>query len=1372
LVFLNEPQPTFFKMSELFRFLPSCGVIKLVLFFIGTSVLRGFQPSFPDQELRVQHIGQEQGLSQVTINELIKDHQGFVWIGTQDGLNRYDGNQMQTFRSKASDSLSIPGNFIQALQEDHHKRIWVGTRWNGLCFYDRNQEVFSPVTLQFSNHRKETITDIKIDSEASLWVSSKLSGLHRIQLDHKQGFKQSHYFSDHPISAIFVDDNQQIWVGDFEGNVYAKANQLETFQKIGKVEGQIRTFCSAQGILFIGSDSGVFQLGASDSKIEKITYKTANTLQFVNDFLFLDENRFYIATGNGVYTYDMGNQKIVPSFTPNDSKTPLSNYTIHSFLRLNAHQILVGSANNLNLINQDPLVFNTISKNKRGVRILNDNVVFSILKDSLRLWVGTSDGGLNLIEGDEVYYYSEKTGYPDLRGTIRAMVKDTVRKRLWVGTTRGLFLVDLNGFAPERVRFTNITPLLNQGNPLPIGYIKDLCLDAKGNLWGATRGAGIFKLAYGSYQKYDVERFTDRQNGNTPISSNYINAILVGPDQVVWAGSENGLIRLDTDENAPTRYIVTNYWPHEAPGSNLVDKVIYDLTMNHPDTLWIGTRKGLARLVNGQKMATWTAREQFSSDIVYSVLQDQKGLVWMATNQGIVSFDGTDDFKQYTVKDGIQGNEFDLHAKHKDVQGNLYFGGVEGLSVFDPKALAGIDFGVPLFFTSLKVHNDFVKPRDSLFPVLNESISETDQLTFQKSDFPFYLRFSSIDFRRFKDVRFAYKLNPTDSEWNFLDDTEIQFLNLPTGDYTLEINGFSRGNMWEQEPLTMSLSILPPWWASRMAYVAYLLLVLLFGFWFYKFQLSRKLAVAESDRLKDMDHLKTSLYTNITHEFRTPLTVISGMVDRIRDNYQDKLPEQVDQSLEMIDRNGNQLLALVNDMLDLAKLDAQSLEIEWVQADSIPYIKYLIEGFQSLAENKQIRLVTYLEDDTLLMDFDPKKMGSILTNLLSNAIKYTPNEGEVLVHVHKTVVGEQSLLEIKVRDSGIGIAPDRLPHIFDRFYQVHDARLKNTGGTGIGLALCKELCQILGGDISAKSQENKGSEFSFRLPIHHNAETETLELLIPGTAKKKALLMPLLQQKQQELPLALIVEDNEDVAHYLQSCLFTQYQCLYAPDGEQGIEMAMEYVPDVVISDVMMPKRDGYELCATLKQDPRTDHIPIILLTAKATHQDRLVGLEQGADAYLTKPFSKEELFTRLEQLILVREKLKEKYDAMGYASIPRGKITDPKTQFLAQMVGEIQAHIDQSAFGSRQLAQAMGLSESQLYRKIKALSGKSTAIFIRSIRLQHAKTILQHGHKNVSEVAYDCGFNDPSWFSKAFKEEFGYPPSELQQSVKNGMNE
>ncbi|WP_141402467.1 hybrid sensor histidine kinase/response regulator transcription factor [Sediminicola luteus] len=1352
-------------MSEFFRDLHSCGVFIQVLFFIGTSVLWGFQPSFPDQAPRVQHIGQEQGLSQVTINQLIKDHQGFVWIGTQDGLNRYDGNQMQTFRSQASDSLSIPGNFIQALQEDHHKRIWVGTRWNGLCFYDRNQEVFIPVKLQFSNHRKETITDIKIDSQASLWVSSKLSGLHRIQLDHKQGFKQSHYFSDHPISAIYVDDNQQIWVGDYEGNVYTKANQLETFQKTGKVEGQIRTFYSAKGTLFIGSDSGVFQLGVSDFQMEKITYKAGNTLQFVNDFLFLDKNRFYIATGNGVYTYDMGNQKIEPSFTPNESKTPLSNYTIHSFLRLNAHQILVGSANNLNLINQDSLVFNTISKNKRGVRILNDNVVFSILKDSLRLWVGTSDGGLNLIEGDAVYYYSEKTGYPDLRGTIRALVKDTVRKRLWVGTTRGLFLVDLNGFAPERVRFTNITPLLNQGNPLPIGYIKDLCLDAKGNLWGATRGAGIFKLAYSSYQKYDVEQFTDGQNSNTPISSNYINAILVGPDQGVWAGSENGLIRLDTDVNTPTRYKVTNFWPHEAPGSNLVDKVIYDLTMNHPDTLWIGTRKGLARLVKGQKMSTWTAREQFSSDIVYSVLQDEKGLVWMATNQGIVSFDGTDGFKQYTVKDGIQGNEFDLHAKHKDAHGNLYFGGVEGLSVYDPKTLAGIDFGVPLFFTSLKVHNDFVKPQDSLFPVLSESISETGHLTFQKNDFPFYLRFSSIDFRRFKDVRFAYKLNPTDSEWNFLDDTEIQFLNLPTGDYTLEINGFSRGKMWEQEPLTMSLAILPPWWASRMAYVTYFLLALLLGFWFYKFQLSRKLALAESDRLKDMDQLKTSLYTNITHEFRTPLTVISGMVAQIKDDQSSQLSTRATGSLEMIDRNGNELLGLVNDLLDLSKLDAQSLEVDWVQTDVIPYIKYLVEGFQSMAANKQIRLFTYFEESSLVMDFDAKKLGSILTNLISNAIKFTPNEGEIVVHLRKVQGQDPNLLEVKVRDTGMGIPETGLAQIFDRFYQVQDQRRKNTGGSGIGLALCKELVTIMGGDISVKSKLDHGSEFCFRLPIHHHAEHDTLELLMPGSAQKKALLLPLLQQKEQELPLALIVEDHEDVAHYLQSCLFTKYQCLYAPDGEQGIEMAQEYVPDVVISDVMMPKRDGYELCATLKQDPRTDHIPVILLTAKATHQDRLVGLEQGADAYLTKPFSKEELFTRLEQLILVRDKLREKYDTMGYASIPRGKITDPKTQFLAKMVEEIQAHIDQSAFGSRQLARAMGLSESQLYRKIKAISGKSTAIFIRSIRLKHAKTILQQGHKNVSEVAYDCGFNDPSWFSKAFKEEFGMPPSAVCQN-------
>jgi len=531
------------------------------------------------------------------------------------------------------------------------------------------------------------------------------------------------------------------------------------------------------------------------------------------------------------------------------------------------------------------------------------------------------------------------------------------------------------------------------------------------------------------------------------------------------------------------------------------------------------------------------------------------------------------------------------------------------------------------------------------------------------------------------------------------------------------------------------------------------------------FQVSKRIAATERKRLKEVNQLKNSLFTNITHEFRTPLTVIKGMTDAIKSNLKDERHDHLENSLGMIERNSDSLLLLVNEMLDLAKIESGKMDLQMQQNDVIPFLKYVGESFSSLADENQISLKVHSKITSLIMDFDSSKLTSVVSNFLSNAIKFTPKLGQIKVDIDRITRKGNSFLSIKIKDNGIGISSKELPNIFNRFYQTDASTIRKNEGTGIGLALTKELIELMNGTIKVKSNLNKGSEFSIMLPVTRKAALSK-DVSIdnrPNTYVSNTVLTPIDQalETDSELPLVLIIEDNMDVAHYLKTCLLSKYNPIHAENGILGIEMALEKIPDLIICDVMMPGKDGFEVCAKLKSDERSDHIPIIMLTAKVSIEDRLTGLSHGADAYLAKPFNKEELFTRLDQLVALRKKLIGKIQKDGFNTLFTKSSKNPKLQFLQKVVKIIHKNIDKPNLGSGDIAKTLLISDSQIYRKIKAITGKSTAIFIRSIRLKYAKELLSDTDKTISEVAYEVGFKDPSWFSRAFKDEFGFSPSE-----------
>ena len=1333
-------------------------------------------------DYKIKQFGLEDGLSQVSSNALLRDNSGFIWIATQDGLNKFDGKMFKHFKYNASDSLSISGNLTNRLLEDKTGKIWVGTIGNGLNYYDKKSERFHRVSLESSKNENEIISGLEKHHNGTIWVASRVSGLHKLTPIENGSFSQSNFFPKRALSAIMLGKNDYLWTGDLNGTV-TKLNSNATNPNNPIItltlEGQILSFYETDNELLIGSDYGMFIYNFQTKKVKLFELEKDDKFptKFVSCFLKAKDGKVWIGTGSGLYLFDPVSKKVIRRIEyKGNSNEGLSNNTVQALLRISDTKILVGTANYLNVLDFGKLHFKNISKDKRGRHLLNDNVIFSIFKDDNDLWIGTSDGGLNLIRNGTPYYFNENQNDPlSITGAVvRAIVKDSENQRLWLATTRGLNMIDLKTFDPNNPKFTVFHHDPNDPNTINGDFLKDIALDKDNNVWGGTYGQGIFKLIMSKRHTIEITRFKNESYNSNSLKNDFVQCIEVDKNNTIWIGTQGGLTALKSTENK-TEF--TNYFKSTNSKRPLSHNSVYDILIDKQNRIWLGTRHGLNLFLGNNEFESWTEQKQFPNAVVYSVQNDETDNLWLGTNEGIIKFDPSEEsFTQYNVEDGIQSKEFDIHARYRDSDGTIYLGGIAGVTYFHPNNLKNIDTPKTLYFSQLRVKDEIITPKDNDQSFLIHTLSETKNLKFKHNEFPFYLQFSSIDYRLQKNVSYAYKLLPSDVNWNPLKDPEIQFLNLAPGDYTLLVNGFSRGKEWNQPPLEIKISIAPPWWTTWWAYISYVLILGILSYSFYQFQLDKKMALAESTRLRDINQLRNSLYTNITHEFRTPLTVILGMADTLKTNLNENELGEAENSIAMIKRNGGNLLQLINELLDLAKLESGTMELQLVQLDIVPFVKYLSESFHSLTEEKHINLTVYSEIDTLEMDVDTNKITSIITNLLSNAIKFTSESGEIVVHLNRISKNNSPYFMIKVKDDGFGLSETDLPNIFDRFYQVDASTSRLEEGTGIGLSLVKEFVELMGGTISVKSTLGNGSTFHIQLPITNTAiaisdtDSNIEKTFTHHFDAQNKFNRQHLQDPDSKLPLALLIEDNKDVAYYLKTCLKEKYQTIHAINGAIGIKMAYNRIPDIIISDVMMPEKNGYEVCSILKTDERTDHIPIILLTAKATVKDRITGLSHGADAYLAKPFIKEELFTRLDQLVLLRKKLLQKFHKDNYNELLVEKGTTPEAKFLQKITKIITNEMNNSNFGTAQLAFKLNLSESQVYRKLKAITDVSTAVHIRSIRLQKAKELLQTTQRTISEVGYDVGFNNPSWFSRAFKDEFGFPPSDLTKSLKNNM--
>lgn len=792
--------------------------------------------------------------------------------------------------------------------------------------------------------------------------------------------------------------------------------------------------------------------------------------------------------------------------------------------------------------------------------------------------------------------------------------------------------------------------------------------------------------------------------------------------------------------------------------------------------LWLATDAGLLYFnPQTEEVKQYTKQEGLPHDFVCGMLTEGDSALWLSTNHGLSRFSITSEsFINFYKEDGLTDNEFNRKSFFKAKDGRMYFGGLKGLNAFYPKEL----------LSNFQQQSEQAQLSLASFEYTDEKEGKTHrQLNFpSEAEIEIYYHHRSFsfeyaltDYRNASELVYSYRMKGYENTWSVPSKFNFtRFSSLPEGEYEFEVKAKDSHGIWHPNQLSIQVIVYPPWWASWWAYVMYAILALgilytIYNFLSKRWELQQKLREeqAEAIRLKNLDSFKSKLYTNLTHEFRTPLTVILGMADQIKNQ-----PEKyLEKGTNLIKSNGMNLLRLINQLLDLSKLEDNSFQLRQENGDFVSYLRYITESFQTFANTKNISLRFQSREDELLMDFDPEQIKQVMTNLISNAIKFTLSGGGVQVELKK--IDELSSAQIVVKDNGIGIEKKNISNIFDRFYQVDGSITREGEGSGIGLTHTLELVKLMDGTIEVSSEAGKGTSFIILLPIRDRLEYNP-NLIQEELGSKQDI--PIAVNRELGIddsdsvpasrPTILIIEDNVDVVDYLKACLEDQFELSVAFNGRIGIEKALEDIPDLIVSDVMMPEKDGYEVCDSLKQDERTSHIPIILLTAKADISSKITGLRRGADAYLAKPFIKEELIVRIQQLI-ERQRRMVKHLSSQFSPTPTiasGRGEEEVIQVEDIFIQKVRSIIDENYadedFSLPQLCRKIGMSRSQLYRKMKALIDIPPSDFIRNYRLEQAKLLLETSQLTVSEVAWKVGFKDLSHFSKAYQAMFGVLPS------------
>ncbi len=1321
------------------------------------------------QDIKFDKLVIEEGLT--SVNAILIDELGYRWFGGTHGLYRFDGNDFDIFTHNPSDTNSLSYNDVLVLSEDHHSNIWIGTSNHGVNLFDRKMEMivrFSDIPILSSS----SVSAIGIDNQDNTWIGTIGNGIFVLNRNRKLVGRYAYNvldessLSNNDVFDFLLDSKGDLWVVTNSGKLDRFISSDSTFAHYPFMQQPIFGVRSGQKLLEVDSNSiwvgteghGVFELDIGTGTFSRYNKENQSLSNNVITGLSLDSNGdVWISTdGGGLNHFKLAGQVFASYVHDPANEFSLSNNASYSLFVDDEDRVWLGMGDGrVNISNTGSIGFI-----RAGSGLGFDVVVDIVIDGEDRLWVATGGAGtdiLDLTSGKTIKHINTSTS--DVLATdIILCLAEGDHGTMWMGSFQGgAYQLDKEGEVIKKLASGG------RSNRLSNNHIFDIARDRQGHIWFATQGGGVDK------SDPEKEMFSNfNTNNNSGLASDRIQSLLVDQKDRVWVGHFHGGLQV-YDRSKRTFVSV------DLPGDleeRLQRHPIHAMHQDADGRISLGTG-GLGFIsfdLNVRNCVSFDSSNGLPSDAVYGIIK-YEDVYWLSTNNGIVQLDlESTKIKVIDKSDGLLSSDFESGAIDLSGDGKLFFGSKKGIVYFDPDELSDPISEPRPILTKLTVNNELVAPGAK---IRGREILEESLLTAQKLELPndfnsFSLLFSCPSCRRPKKVQYRYRLKGLEDQWikapfgrRF-----VSYSNIGHDRYELLVQASDDQGLTWSPSRSLTVIIHPPFYLTKVAFAGYLLLAIATVILVYLFIRSRialrnelKFEKFARDKDNELNKEKINFFTSISHEIRTPLTLILGHLERLFEF--DDLSGKLRNELAIVRRNGNRLLILVNQLLDFRKMESGQMRLKVAELDLVSIVSEILSPFRELAMQKEITLNFDYPSELANVWIDASKIDIILYNLLSNALKFTPAKGVIRLSVARN----QSGVKMQVADSGTGIAREDLERVFQPFFQGNAGAKYGVTGTGIGLALVKDVVELHHGTIEVQSIEGEGTVFTVGLPAQRSqyAQDEVMSFVM-DEPKVQPETPPQLDDPLEVNPALqlLLVEDNEDILRYLVDTFCDQYSVITAKDGREGLLLAYEHIPDVIISDVMMPMMDGMEMCRHLKEDLRTNHIPIILLTARTGFIHEHSGLDTGADDYITKPFKPQLLKMRVFNLIQNRQLIHKKFRQELILEPKHIDVLNPNEQFLSELMQQVENHITNSDYSVKDLARNMGLSHSVLYRKIHALTNLSISDFIKSIRLKRARQLFVDGTTNISEVSYRVGFSNPKYFSTCFKAAYDKTPSEF----------
>ncbi len=1378
-----------------------------------------------DFSYRLRYLTTEEGLSQNTVDDILCDSKGFMWFATWNGLCRYDGYSFQVFKAEGKDS-GLPGNFVQRVCEGPGGKIWIGTS-QGLGIYNLAEARFESVEWAGSQLANANVSAFAVDGDHRIWVGTVDQGLFLLEKKLKEtGYTVRHFaLNNNPIYSLLPDKRGGCLVGTRLGlrEVVTQEGELIVSTRVqlpGLVPHEILSLWQDKdGPLWVGTDFGLYLFKSPGALPQAFLHDPDNSSSLLHNAVTAitrdKQGNLLIGTLGGLCTY-MGGQVFNHLEGTIAAKNQLNNAFVNSLYCDQSGNVWIGTEKGgVNTYNLFQKKFKQLTHEDGNPKSLTHKTVNSLLAEEKYLWVGTAGGGLNRITRENGTIASSVHN-PHLTGSISSDFITAIHRDqlgdLWLATWGG----GINRMEGDNMKVFQRFQSPNSG--LVNNFVSSLSEDENGHLLvGTASGLMIFNPADQGFKSIPLGKGTSDE-------SQKIGCILHDREGFFWIGTRQGLFRFQASElgfgqeEKPIKSL--EFFQAGNQQLSLPGDYIISLYQDKTGTIWAGTfGNGLVRVrLNQGKVVgfdSFTHEQGLCNNTVYSIQEGTEGELWLTTDHGLARFDPSNQsFRSYFKSDGLADNQFYWSASCQDQAGNLYFGGVNGLSYFSPKEIQPYPYAPRVVFSDFRVSSHSLEVGESRYGrvALNKDISQAKEAHLSYKDNIFSIEFTAQHYHLPERLTYYYQMEGVDQNWVEVasDRHFASYTNLAGGTYHFQVKAVNEDGLPSGQVASLTVVIAPPFWKTNW-FIGMLVLLTILGVMAYirlrthylhlqkrklehevvrrtrkieeqKAELEeQKLNLIElNEKVKMVNQLRLRFFTNVSHEFRTPLTLIIDPIESLMEEY--PVDSSTGKTLRIIYRNGQRLLHLINQLMNFRRVEAGKLRVRAGEGDMSGFVREVFASFAELARQQKIRYeLTIQGNPGEATWFDPEKLENVLYNLLANAFKYTPKEGNIALQMtYLSPSDSGAVVEIQVKDTGIGISPDQQARIFDHFYQVESTENRHLHGSGVGLALVKELVGSMHGEIGVESAIGKGSTFQVLLPYSEEAFSKNerenepvsyhsnLTTQVALTREELALEDQRLPQKYEsgnrEKPILLVVEDNHDLRAFLTQSLAPLYRILESDNGKEALELARKYTPHLIISDIMMPVMDGMELCSHLKGNIQTSHIPVILLTARNQVEQWVDGLEAGADDYIPKPFNLKILLARIENLIASRQRLKLLFTKEERPHTEEVTANPLDQQFLQRVYDLMDAQNNDAEFSHDQLAEALCMSRSLLYKKIKALTGMTVTEFSNSHRLRLASRLLNNSEVPISEIAYRCGFNDPKYFSRIFRKYYGMSPSEYAQ--------